>query len=237
MRDIGTMVWKEWRDTIFPGGKLGNLSSLVFIGLLGIVFPLIDHVGWLAVSVQMVLLNVLLPFFFILMYIGDSFAGERERHTLETLLASRISNRAILWGKVVSTVGYIWGMTLIASLLSMIVVNLAQGQWPWTFYTPFSSWLIVLAACMLACLMATSGGILVSLHSNTARQAQQTLLLGSLGLFIVLYLVSRALPSQWFQGLSGPQIFLAAMLVTIVLDVVLLAITMASFRRSRLIGG
>lgn len=232
MRDIGTMVWKEGRDTIFPRGRVGNLSSLVFIALLGIVFPLIDRVGWLTISVQMVLLNLLFPFYYILVYIGDSFAGERERHTLETLLASRIPDRAILWGKVLSTVGYIWAMTVISSLLSVVVVNLAQGQWPWTFYTPFSGWLIVLVACMLVCVLAASGGILVSLHSATTRQAQQILLLGSLGLFILLYLVFSALPSQWFEGLSGSQIFLIGMLVTFALDAVLLAITMASFRRS-----
>jgi hypothetical protein len=70
MRDIGTMVWKEGRDTIFPRGRLGNLSSLVFIALLGIAFPLIDRVGWLTISVQMVLLNLLFSILYILVYMG-----------------------------------------------------------------------------------------------------------------------------------------------------------------------
>ncbi len=235
MSDIWTMVWKELRDAVFPQGKLANLSSLFFIALLGVVFPVIDRQGWLTLSADMVLLNVLFPYYYILVYIGDSFAGERERHTLETLLASRLSDRAILWGKVIATVGYIWGMTVIASLLSMAVVNLVQGQWPWMFFTPVSGWLAVLIASALACLLAAGSGILVSLHSTTVRQAQQALLLGSLALFVVIYLVVRALPPQLFQGISASQLFLLGMLVVAVLDAILLWISMASFHRSHLI--
>jgi ABC-2 type transport system permease protein len=234
MNDLWTMVWKEWRDTFFPQGRLANVGSLMFIALLGVVFPLIDRQGWLTLSAPMVLLNIFFPYYYILVYIGDSFAGERERHTLETLLASRISDRAILWGKVLSTVGYIWGMTLFASLLSMVVVNLAQGG-AWMYYSPISQWLGVLILSLLACLFSASGGILVSLHSQTARQAAQTFSLGSLGLFMAVYLILRALPPRLFAGLSGSQILLMVILFLAVLDSVLLAITMVSFRRSHLI--
>jgi ABC-2 type transport system permease protein len=234
MNDLWTMVWKEGRDAFFPQGRPVSLGSLMFLALLGIVFPLIDRQGWLTLSGAMVLLNIFFPYYFILVYIGDSFAGERERHTLETLLASRISDRAILWGKVVSTVGYIWGMTLVASMLSMVVVNLAQGA-PWTFYSPIGLWLGVLILSLLACLFSASGGVLVSLHSRTARQASQTFSLGSLGLFMAVYLVARALPPRLFAGLSGSQIQLMVILFLAVLDAIIMAISIASFRRSHLI--
>lgn len=55
-------------------------------------------------------------------FIGDAIAGERERHTLETLLASRIGYRAILPGKLIVTVGYAWGMALVGLLLSLVVI-------------------------------------------------------------------------------------------------------------------
>jgi ABC-2 type transport system permease protein len=235
MSDIWTIVWKEWRESIFPGGKLVSLGPLFFIALLGVVFPLIDRQGWLTLSTAMVLLSVFFPYYYILLYIGDAFAGERERHTLATLLASRISDRAILWGKVIATVSYIWGMAVIASLLSMVVVNLAIGQRPWMFYTPVSGWLAIIIFSLLACLLASSSGILVSLHSATVRQAQQILAIGSLALFVVIYLVVRALPPQLFLGMSSSQMFLSAMLVLAVLDAILLAISMAGFHRSRLI--
>jgi ABC-2 type transport system permease protein len=235
MRDTWTMVWKEWRDSLFPGGKLESLRPLIFMALLGVIWPWIIGLSWLSLSTAMVLLSVWFPFFFILNYIGDAFAGERERHTLETLLASRIADRAILWGKVIATVGYIWGMALIASLLGVVVVNLTQRQWPWTFYTSTSQWVVVLIFSLLACLLSASGGILVSLHSATVRQAQQTVLLGSLGLSMAIFFAVRAIPPQVFAAMSASQIALIAMLVLAVLDALLLAIALASFHRSRLI--
>jgi ABC-2 type transport system permease protein len=235
MNDIWTMVWKEWRDTIFPGGKVDFLRPLVFIALLGIIWPSIAGPEWLKLTTFMVVTSVILPFFFILNYIGEVFAGERERHTLETLLASRIADQAILWGKVIASIGYIWGMTLIGSLLGVVVANLSQGQGPWMFYTPFSRWLEVLFFALLASLLSASGGILISLHSATVRQAQQTVLLGSLVLFVVLYFAIKTVPSQWLQAMSSTQIMLIAMLVLVSLDAIFLGIAMASFRRARLI--
>jgi ABC-type Na+ efflux pump permease subunit len=41
MSDIWTMVWKEWRDSLFPGGKLESIRPMIFIVLLGIIWPLI----------------------------------------------------------------------------------------------------------------------------------------------------------------------------------------------------
>ncbi len=235
MSDTWTIVWKEWRDMIFPGGKMESLRPIIFIALLGIAWPLIYGLRWLELSTVMVFLSVYVPFFFILNYIGDAFAGERERHTLETLLASRISDRAILWGKVIATVGYIWGMSLIASFLGMVVVNLSKAQAPWMFYTAAGQWLEVLLLILLACLLSASGGILVSLHSATVRQAQQTLLLGSLVLGVAIFFVVRAVPLQVIQTMSISQILLIAMLVLVVIDAILMAIAMASFHRSRLI--
>ena len=103
------------------------------------------------------------------------------------------------------------------------------------FYTPGSSWLAILIASMLVSLLAASGGILVSLHSATVRQAAQTLGIGSVALFVVIYFLVRALPPQWFQGMSPSQIFLIAMLGMAILDAVLLGISLASFKRARLI--
>jgi ABC-2 type transport system permease protein len=60
--------------------------------------------------------------------LGDAIAGERERHTLETLLASRISDRAILLGKVIVTTGYAWGTALLGLLFGLFVANLSKGQ-------------------------------------------------------------------------------------------------------------
>ena len=59
---------------------------------------------------------IVIPLILVGIVIPQSFAGERERHTLETLLASRLPDRAIPWGKVLLAVAYGWGMTIPCSL-------------------------------------------------------------------------------------------------------------------------
>jgi ABC-2 type transport system permease protein len=154
---------------------------------------------------------------------------------LETLLASRISDRAILLGKVIVTVGYTWVMVLFSLLLGCLVVNLTKGAGMWVFYAPISSFFYVLVLSLLISLLAASGGVLVSLHSPTVRQAQQTLLLSTLGLGLVFYLVLRAVPADLLASLSTNQILFIILLVLAVLDVILVGIALASFKRSRLI--
>ncbi len=234
MSDLWTITWKELRDAIFPGGKIEPLRPVVFIAMLGLIWPLITGQSWLTLSTAMVSLTAIFPFFFILNYVGDAFAGERERHTLETLLASRIPDQAILLGKVIANVGYIWGMSLVASLLGAVVVNLSGGQGPWRFYAPVGQWVGVMLLALLTCLFSTSAGILVSLHSATVRQAQQTLLLGSVVLWLGVYFVARAVPADLIQAMSLTQVAMIAMLTLALIDAVLLAISLASFRRSHL---
>jgi len=68
------------------------------------------------------------PLFLVMGVIAYSFAGDRERHTLETLLASRLSNRAILLGKIAAAVGYALRVTLLSLAAGLVTVNVAHGR-------------------------------------------------------------------------------------------------------------
>lgn len=106
MNDICTIIWKEAKDSLLQGGRSAVIRPLLLIGIMGLLLPLQLGQAWLALSPAAMLLVLYMPFLFVSTYIGDAIAGERERHTLETLLASRISDRAILLGKIIVTVGY-----------------------------------------------------------------------------------------------------------------------------------
>ncbi len=196
MNDFLTMLWKEAKDSFISGGRGEFIRPLIFIFLLGILIPGELGQRWLALSSTpiTVLIACYLPFFFISSYIGDVIAGERERHTLETLLASRISDQAILWGKLVVTVCYAWGMTLIGLLLGLVVANLSQGQGNWAFYHPMDILLETLGLSLLVGLAAAGGGALISLRAATVRQAQQTMTVGTLILFVIIYFGLRFHP-------------------------------------------
>ena len=234
MNDLWTMIWKEWKDFLLSSGRSDLLRPLLILGILGIVLPLSFRRSWIALDPAPVLIILYTPFMFVTTFIGDAIAGERERHTLETLLASRISDRAILLGKVLVAVGFTWGMTLFCLLLGAIVVNGSQGQGQWIFYPPINLF-IVLVMSLLTVLLAASGGVLISLKSATVRQAAQTMLLGEILLGFAIYAVVRILPASMTASLSTSQVVSIILLTLAVLDTILLAASLVSFQRSRLI--
>ena len=235
MSDLWTMIWKEVKDEIFQGSRQAFIRPLLIIGVIGIILPWQFGLDWLSFKPVVLLIVFYTSFFFILTYIGDAIAGEHERHTLETLLASRISDRAILLGKVIVTVGFNWALVLVSLLLGSLVVNLTNRADVRAFYAPFGLLIYVLALSLLTSLLAASGGVLVSLHSSTVRQAQQTLALGSLALAVALVLGLRAVPASVFLAFTTNQILLLILAVLAILDAILLGISLASFKRSRLI--
>jgi len=235
MNDLWTMMWKESKDLLFQGGWRALIRPVLLVGILGVYLPLQSGLQWLELSPIEMFVVLWIPFFVIITFIGDAIAGERERHTLETLLASRISDRAILLGKVITTVGYAWGMALVGLLLGLVLVNLFSGHGSWAFYTHVDLLLEALALSLLTSLLGVSGGVLISLRSATVRQAQQILSVGTLVLVGGGFLALKAVPAQAISSLSTSQIWLIAMAVIAVLDAILLGVSLVSFQRSRLI--
>jgi ABC-2 type transport system permease protein len=180
------------------------------------------------------LLLLWLPFFVIISFIGDAIAGERERHTLETLLASRMPDRAILLGKVVTTVLYAWGMGVLSLLLGLVLVDLIRTQGHWMFY-PLDLFVDALVLILLASVLAASAGVLISLRVATARQAQQILSVGTIVFVFGSVFVLRAVPANVLSSLTYSQFLLIIMAVIAVLDAILLGLSLVSFQRSRLI--
>lgn len=235
MSDLWTMIWKETKDSVLQGGWSALIRPLLLIGILGIGFPWRFGLQWLALTPLDIGIVLYIPFIVILSFVGDAIAGERERHTLETLLASRISDRAILLGKIIVIIGYAWGTALIGLLLGLIVANLSKGQGSWQFYTHGDLLLEALALSLLTSLLGAGGGVLISLHSATVRQAQQILAVATLVLVVGGVLALKAVPAQAISSLSASQLWLIVMAVLAVLDAILLGASLVSFQRSRLI--
>jgi ABC-2 type transport system permease protein len=234
MNDIRTMIWKETKDSILQGGLTALVRPLLLMGILGIIFPLRFGLQWLALAPLVVGIVVYFPLLLVLSFVGDSIAGERERHTLETLLASRISDSAIVLGKIIVTTVYAWSTALLGLLLGLVVANLSKGQGSWQFYTHVDLLLEVLGLSLLTGLLGASGGVLISMRSATVRQAQQLVLVAMLVLAGGGVLLSRFLPADVISSLSESQLWLIAIAVLAVLDLILLGVSLVSFRRTRL---
>jgi len=234
MSDIVTMMWKESKDLLFQGGGRSLIRPLFVVGIMGIYLPLQFGPQWVELTPIGMVLLLWIPFFVIISFIGDAIAGERERHTLETLLASRMPDRAILLGKVITTVLYAWGMSMLSLLLGLVLVDVFRTQGHWMFY-PLDLLVDALVLSLLASVLAVSAGVLISLRAATVRQAQQILSLGTLVLVFGSIFVLRALPANVVSSLTYPQFLLIAMAVIAVLDAILLGLSLVSFQRSRLI--
>ena len=173
MHDMWTVVWKEWREfrDQLLSLRRGGLSALILALILGIVAPVQLGPEW----VQSKLIVAYWPFLAATMVsslIADSVAGERERHTLETLLASRLSDSAILIGKIVAAVLYGLGFALANLLVGLIAVNIAHREvGPILFGT--QRFIVTIVLTILASLFMAGIGVFISLRASTVKQAQQ----------------------------------------------------------------
>jgi ABC-2 type transport system permease protein len=241
--DFRAVFWKEWKEIVLERSGRGSATfrPLIVVVMLGIVaplrinpesfftpFPLLIYSFFSAVVVTAV--------------ISDSFAGERERHTLETLLATRLSDRAILFGKVAASIVYGWMFSILCVLVGAITSNASHWQGRLVFFHDAASWLLLLLGPPLAAAMVAAAGVLVSIRASTVRSAQQTLMIGFMVLFLGTVFGANALPTEWkiritrfLAAWSPTELVLANTGLVLVIDLALVAAGMARFQRAKLI--
>lgn len=244
--DIWTIVWKECKELIQAQGSRrgGLLRLLIMVGVFGIFLPVQTGREW--VTSPMVLVYwAWVPLFLVVGVVADAFAGERERHTLETLLASRLPNWSILFGKVLAAVGYGWGITMVSLLLGLVSVNVVHGQGQLLLYSALT-FVAGTVLGLLAAGLAASAGVLVSLRAATVRQAAQTMSIATMVVIFVPVTIASALPrllpqvsalevQAFLTNANWTLVLVVAAAVLAVIDGVLLAVGMARFQRAKLI--
>jgi ABC-2 type transport system permease protein len=241
LTDIYTILWKEMRElfTRQPNLRGGWTGMLIFLGVFGILMPLQSGIAWVTAPTTL-LIWAWVPFIIVNSVVADSFAGERERHTLETLLASRLSDRAILFGKLATAIGYGWGITLAGVVLGWVTVNVVDWQGQLTLF-PLRNGLGIVLVSFLVATLAAGVGVLVSLRASSVRQAQQTL--STMMFLVIIPLIAlpllpesiRIRISQFLVGVNVETVAIAGILILLVADLVLVGASMARFRRARLI--
>ena len=241
--DILTVMGKESKGLLRHGGSRWKaLATLLTpIALFGIVFPIQFQEKWLT-SGWSVVVAVVTPLLLIASTVAESFAGERERHTLETLLASRLPDRAILFGKLLMAIAFGWGMTLILLLVSLVVVNILNWDGGIQVYQR-TILALDLSASLLMSGMVASLGILISLRSSTVQNAAQTIMLSLFSPFLVIQAVVFLLPTflpkdavnALFERMDLTTISLVFLGALLVANVGLLWGVIARFRRAKLI--
>ena len=243
LNDIKTVMWKERKGLLRTGGsrKKALLVLLAPILLCGIVLPIQLRGTWLS-SAWSLGIAFIVPLMLLTSTIAESFAGERERHTLETLLASRLPDRAILLGKLLLSMGFGWGMTLLLLVISLVVVNVFEWSGRLQLFAPAILWADITLSLLTSGLVA-SLGILVSLRSRTVQSAGQTIMsllfVPALLLQAVVFLLPTFLPVEKIKAALGTldlnDILLAFLAILLILDLALFSGATARFQRSKLL--
>jgi len=239
LRDIGTIMWKEWREIFARGGIAGGwgIRLVLVVGLISILLPLRAGASWTDSALPIFFDGFYIPFALLLTTAANAFAGERERHTLETLLASRLSDKSILLGKIaaLSIVG--WIGSLFAAVLQLVVVNLTtSGQFH--FYTGTTAIGILLGSLLLSTVIVAVGN-LISQRASTVQQAQQMLTLSFflLGIipFVVFQLLStaqRADVANWAVTTGPTALLLWGVAILLAIDLLAIGSALVRFRRT-----
>ncbi len=236
--DIATVARKELREILFPDGRAsGSLrNGIVFVGLVGLLFPLQTGPTWFTrwMTVQAACFPIILT----LNYAADSFAGERERHTLETLMATRLDATAVLFGKIVAIVLYVWAIVVACQVVAVVGLNVVYRDGGFIFYRP-PILLAILVMSFLTALVLCAAGALVSLTAPTVRAAGQRLLvpfLAMCGLPALMPLIVEKLGWEYATvRLSPGEIVLMLAAACAVTSGILLAAGIKRFTRERVV--
>jgi ABC-2 type transport system permease protein len=243
INDLLSVMWKE-RKGLFrvQGRKSQAILTILMPVLLAIYLPWQEGLDWFHNALSFVL-AILLPFMIVGISIPDSFAGERERNTLATLLASRLSDRAILFGKITVSVLFAWLVTVAVLLMSAVTVNVLHWDGGVRFFTG-TVILADLGLSFFVALLTAGAGVLISLRSSTVQSAQQALmsilmvplvLIQIAGLVVLQMSGGREQLKEFFVRLQLGEVALILVGGLAMIDLILIAAAWARFQRSRLI--
>ena len=241
--DILTIMWKEGKGLLRYGDdRWKGIAILVTpIALFGILIPIQFRDGWLT-SGWSLGVSFFTPLMLIASTIAESFAGERERHTLETLLASRLPDRAILFGKLLVSILFGWGISLLLLFVSLMVVNLLDGRSGFQGYQANILWMDILGSLLFAGFVSGLGTV-ISLRSATVQSTSQSLMVMLILPFLLLqgvvFLLPVFLPKATIQAildqLNFTKIIMVFLVAILVADIILFLGALSRFKRSSLI--
>jgi ABC-2 type transport system permease protein len=242
MRDIVTVMWKEQRGLLRQRGSRARviLTLAVPMGAFGLWVP--AGAGAEFPSREAYFASISLPVLAGMLTIPDSVAGERERHTLPTLLASRLSDQAIVLGKAAVAIALSWGFTLAVLALAIVVANASAWDGELIMY----SWRTAVSHLVLSLLFAglpVAAGILISLRSASVQEAQQTLaaviMLPPVALIPMLLVLVQfrpdLRPQELYPDIDSTVLFFVVVLVLMSVNATLFALALWRFRRETML--
>jgi ABC-type Na+ efflux pump permease subunit len=159
---------------------------------------------------------------------AGQFAGEQEKGNLAPLLASPVSNRAIFGGKVLGAVLPALLYSAIAIVSYLIEIAILIGPVKLTLLPPALALSMIALVPAVAIFAATIAAV-ISSRVRTYQAAQSIAGLLLIPIFVPFYILAFLLQS-W-----GPLAVLGGVVVVLALDLILVLVGAASWRREEVL--
>ena len=246
--DIRTVLWKEGRSLLrYQGRKSQLIVSLLTPLIVAVILPISFGIDW-AETYFSLFVGILIPLIVVGLLVPDAVAGEWERHTLETLLASRLPDKAIMLGKILLSMVVGWAGSVLIYLFSILVLNFTVDQPGIVFYR-WDVFLAQMVTSLAMAIMVAALGVLFSLKAPSVQIAQQNLftvimlpmmLLGFLPMSVIPILLKMPLGDQaglraFIENIKGWQVILVVNAILFTLDGIFLWMGFSRFQRAKLL--
>jgi ABC-type Na+ efflux pump permease subunit len=247
--DITTVVWKELSEVRSGNGQGRRAAGGIAIAsvFVAIVLPFsagAEKFGGMGAM----MIGAIIGMMWVLTSVPDSFAGERDHRTLETLLATRLPADAILAGKLLASVVVAVVLGTVAIVLSVISANvgsIVHGGADSAVSVPWLDMGLGVVLVTLAAFALTNVGILVALRASSAMVAMRELGIGLAATVFAVSFAVHSLPKGASTDLADAAteigslspVALAALVavVFVAVNAVLFGVTRARFTRPKLV--
>ena len=237
INDICVIVWKEWREFFFQLSIRSKFNILIAVVFIGVMIPISNGEGWFN-TMFFYTMGLIGPLLTTTTIIADLFIGERERHTFETLLASRLSDKGIVTGKILFAVNYSIVITLIILVASIIAINIEYYKDVLILPSIRASIIVIVISALLSLFTSLLGSI-ISIRVNTVKQGQLLLtVLVLASLFITEFLITNYLPAKiklfflhTYQQLGSTLSFTLGSVIFLMINLLLLTYVFGRYKR------
>jgi ABC-2 type transport system permease protein len=219
------------------GGQMNSLEGILAKMPAGMLQELADY----AVSqkiIVIVLVYMLLPFFLIIplmsasMLAADSFAGEKERKTLEALLYTPTTDRELLIAKMLS--GWLASIAIALGGFLIYIINVNAAAWSQMhrIFFPNALWVV-----LVIWVVPALSGLGVSLMVVVSARAQGFQDANQMAGLVVLPIVALFYAQMAGAIFINTGILLLMGLIVWIMTGALIWLGSRSFRRNRLLAG
>jgi ABC-type Na+ efflux pump permease subunit len=161
---------------------------------------------------------------------ANSFAGEKERHTLEGVLYTPVSDTELVLGKILGAVLPAVVVSWVCFVVYAIIVNILGNPLIGHLYFPtLNWWVLMLLVVPAVAVFVTACVVWVSARVSSYQSAN------SIAGFALLPLLLLVVGQATGVMLLGPALFAVLGLVLVVLDVLMMRWIIATFDRERVV--